>query len=140
MIMQVKRQRVAGLTLIELLCVISIIGILAAISYPMFAEQAAKGRRASARALMYEVLQHEERFYTENNTYTTDLTALGLPSPLETDQGTHSVTLAIGPTGDLTTSVSITGTAIVPDTHCTSLTLTSANAQSGTGSQPAVCW
>ena len=140
MIMQVKRQRVAGLTLIELLCVISIIGILAAISYPMFAEQAAKGRRASARALMYEVLQHEERFYTENNTYTTDLTALGLPSPLQTDQGTHSVTLAIGPTGDLTTSVSITGTAIVPDTHCTSLTLTSANAQSGTGSQPAVCW
>ncbi len=138
--MQVKRQRVAGLTLIELLCVISIIGILAAISYPMFAEQAAKGRRASARALMYEVLQHEERFYTENNTYTTDLTALGLPSPLQTDQGTHSVTLAIGPTGDLTTSVSITGTAIVPDTHCTSLTLTSANAQSGTGSQPAVCW
>ena len=138
--MRAKRLRVTGMTLIELLTVIAIVGILASISYPMFAEQAAKGRRASARALMYEVLQHEERFYTENNTYTTDLTALGLPSPLQTDQGTHSVTLAIGPTGDLTTSVSITGTAIVPDTHCTSLTLTSANAQSGTGSQPAVCW
>lgn len=138
--MRAKRPRVTGMTLIELLTVIAIVGILASISYPMFVEQAAKGRRASARALMYEVLQHEERFYTENNTYTTDLTALGLPSPLETDQGTHSVTLAIGPTGDLTTSVSITGTAIVPDTHCTSLTLTSANAQSGTGSQPAVCW
>jgi len=140
MIMRSNRQHVTGMTLIELLCVISIIGILASISYPMFAEQAAKGRRASARALMYEVLQHEERFYTENNTYTTDLTALGLPSPLQTDQATHSVTLAVGPTGDLTTSVSITGTAVVPDAHCTSLTLTSANGQSGTGSQPAVCW
>jgi type IV pilus assembly protein PilE len=140
MIMQAKRNREAGITLIELLTVITIIGILAAISYPMFAEQSAKGRRASARALIYEVLQHEERFYTENNTYTTDLTALGLPSPLQTDQGTHSITLAVGPTADLTTSVSITGTAIVQDDKCASLTLTSANAQSGTGSLPSVCW
>ena len=140
MIMRAKRTRETGITLIELLCVITIIGILASISYPMFAEQSAKGRRASARALMYQVLQNEERFYTENNTYTTDLTALGLPNPLETDQSTHGITLAVGPTGDLTTSVSITGTAIVPDAHCTSLTLTSANGQSGTGSQPSVCW
>ncbi len=138
--MQAKRVRVAGITLIELLCVISIIGILAAIAYPMFTEQSAKGRRAAARALIYEVLQHEERFYTENNTYTTDLTALGLPDPLQTDQGSHSVALAVGPTGDLTTSVSITGTAIYPDDKCTTLTLTSANAQSGTGSLPTVCW
>jgi type IV pilus assembly protein PilE len=138
--MRAKRTRVTGITLIELLCVVSIIGILAAISYPMFAEQSAKGRRASARALMYQVLQNEERFYTGNNTYTVDLTALGLPNPLQTDQGTHSITLAIGPTGDLTTSVSITGTAVVPDTKCTSMTLTSANAQTGTGSQPSVCW
>jgi type IV pilus assembly protein PilE len=138
--MRAKRRRVAGMTLIELLIVIGIIGILAAISYPMFAEQSAKGRRASARALMFQVLQNEERFYTGNNTYTTDLTALGLPNPLETDQGTHSITLAIGPTGDLTTSVSITGTALVGDAKCTSMTLTSANAQTGTGSQPSVCW
>jgi type IV pilus assembly protein PilE len=140
MIMQAKRDREAGITLIELLTVITIIGILAAISYPMFTEQAAKGRRSAARALIYEVLQHEERFYTENNTYTTDPTALGLGNPLETDQSTHSVAMAVGPTGSLTTSVSITGTALVPDSECATLTLTSANAKSGTGSQPSVCW
>jgi len=140
MIMRANRTNATGMTLIELLCVIGIIGILAAISYPMFAEQSAKGRRASARALMYQVLQNEERYYTGNNTYTTDLTALGLPNPLQTDKATHTMTLAIGPTGDLTTSVSITGTAVVPDALCTSMTLTSANAQTGTGSQPSVCW
>jgi hypothetical protein len=32
-----------------------------------------------------------------------------------------------GPTGDLRTSVSITGTAIVPHAKCATLTLTSAN-------------
>ena len=76
---QATRTREIGVTLIELLTVICIIGILAAFSYPMFAEQAAKGRRAQARALMYEVLQHEEKFFTENNTYTVDLTAACLP-------------------------------------------------------------
>jgi type IV pilus assembly protein PilE len=135
-----RRTREIGMTLIELLTVICIIAILAAFSYPMFAEQAAKGRRAQARSLIYEVLQHEEKFFTENNTYTTDLTALGYSDPLETSESTHSVALAVGPTGDLTTSVQITGTAIVPDAKCTTLTLTSANGQSGTGSQPSVCW
>ena len=134
------RTRERGVTLIELLTVICVIGILAAFSYPMFAEQAAKGRRAQARALIYEVLQHEEKFFTENNTYTVDLTAMGYPDPLQTSDVTHGVTLAVGPTGDLRTSVSITGTAIVPDAKCTTLTLTSANGQTGTGSQPAVCW
>jgi type IV pilus assembly protein PilE len=137
---QATRTREVGITLIELLTVICIIGILAAFSYPMFAEQAAKGRRAQARALMYEVLQHEEKFFTENNTYTVDLTQLAYPNPLETAESTHGVTLAVGPTGDLTTSVSITGTAIVPDVKCDTLTLTSANGQTGTGSQPSVCW
>ena len=137
---QATRTREVGITLIELLTVICIIGILAAFSYPMFAEQAAKGRRAQARALMYEVLQHEEKFFTENNTYTVDVTALGYANPLETAESTHGVTLAVGPTGDLTTSVAITGTAIVTDTKCDTLTLTSANGQSGTGSQPSVCW
>ena len=137
---QATRTREVGITLIELLTVICIIGILAAFSYPMFAEQAAKGRRAQARALMYEVLQHEEKFFTENNTYTVDVTALGYANPLETVESTHGVTLAVGPTGDLTTSVAITGTAIVADAKCATLTLTSANGQSGTGSQPAVCW
>ena len=138
--MQTKRNREAGMTLIELLTVVVIVGILASISYPAFTEQAAKGRRAAARALMYEVLQHEERFYTENNTYTVNLAALGLPDPLETEQSTHSIALAVGPTGDLTTSVSITGTAVVADPKCTTLTLTSTNARTGTGSQPSVCW
>ena len=68
------------------------------------------------------------------------MTALGYAHPLQTTEITHTVTLAVGPTGDLRTSVAITGTAVVPDVKCDTLTLTSANGQSGTGSQPAVCW
>ena len=129
-----------GLTLIELLTVVGIVGILAAVAYPLYFEQAAKGRRTEARALLYEVLQHEERFYTENNAYTGDLTALGYVAALETDHNTHSIALAVGPTGSLATSVQITGTAIVPDDKCVTLSLTSTHAQTATGTQPAICW
>lgn len=129
-----------GITLIELLVVIGIIGILGSIAYPAYIEQAAKGRRAQARTLIYDVLQHEERFYTENNTYTTDLTAMGYAAMLETDQNTHSIALAAGPTGDIATSVLITATAVVPDDKCLTLSLTSTHAQTGTGSLPTVCW
>jgi type IV pilus assembly protein PilE len=127
-------------TLIELLVVIGIVGILGSIAYPAFIEQAAKGRRAQARTLIYDVLQHEERFYTENNTYTSNLTALGYPAVLQTDQNTHSIALAVGPSGDIATSVQITATAVVPDAHCATLSLTSTHAQTATGTLPATCW
>ena len=132
------RQR--GFTLVELMITVVVISILASISYSAYTEQTAKARRAAARALVMDVLQHEERFFTENNTYTTDLTAMGYPATLKTDRNTHSISLAAGATGAIATSVAVTATALVTDAKCTSLTLSSANAQTGTGSNSTVCW
>lgn len=129
-----------GFTLVELLMTVAVVAILASIGYTSYSEQVAKSRRVAARALVMDVMQHEERYYTENNTYTTDLVAMGYGATLRTDRDTHSISLAAGATGAIATSVAVTATALVPDAKCTSLTLTSANAQSGTGSQSAVCW
>ena len=58
--------REIGVTLIELLTVICVIGILAAFSYPMFAEQAAKGRRAADRGHPHQAhLDHAARSGSE---------------------------------------------------------------------------
>lgn len=132
------RQR--GFTLTELMITLAVVAILASLSYGSYSDQMAKGRRAAARAMIMDVLQHEERYFTENNTYTTDLTQMGYPATLHTDRDTHNITLAAGGTGAIATSVAVTATALITDAKCTSLTLTSANAQSGTGSQSAVCW
>ena len=129
-----------GFTLVELMFTVVVVAILTSIGYAAYGEQMAKSRRAAARALVMDVMQHEERFYTENNTYTTDLTAMGYGATLSTDRNTHSISLAAGASGAIATSVAVTATAVTPDAKCTSLTLTSANAQSGTGSQPTVCW
>jgi type IV pilus assembly protein PilE len=129
-----------GFTLVELMITVVVVAVLTSIGYATYIDQISKSRRASARALVMDVMQHEERYYTENSTYTTDLTAMGYGATLYTDRNTHSISLAAGATGAIATSVAVTATAVLSDAKCTSLTLTSANAQSGAGSNSALCW
>ena len=58
-----------GFTLVELLIVIAVIAILASAAYPSFAEFVRKGRRASARGAIAEMLQQQERLMTQTGSY-----------------------------------------------------------------------
>ena len=58
-----------GFTLIELMIVVAVIGILAAVAYPSYKEYIAKSRRAEAKAVLLSGQQWMERFYTENFRY-----------------------------------------------------------------------
>lgn len=58
-----------GFTLIELMIVVLVIGVLAAIAYPSYSQHVIKSRRAAAQACLQEVAQYMERFYTTNLTY-----------------------------------------------------------------------
>ena len=130
-----------GVTLIELLIVIAVIGILSAIAVPAYTEHTLKGRRAAAKAMLYEVLQHSERFYSENNTFTNDMADLGYGAGvILSENGSHEITLAAGPSGDLTTSVTISATPVAADAKCDVLSLSSNNAKAASGSTPAKCW
>lgn len=64
-------KKTTGFTLIELMIVIAVIGILAAIALPAYNQYIARGKRAEARVAILQAEGWLERFYTENNRYTT---------------------------------------------------------------------
>ena len=63
------RRAGAGFTLIELMIVVAVVAILAAIAVPSYQEQVRKSRRAQAKADIVEYVQMAERFFTVNNTF-----------------------------------------------------------------------
>lgn len=66
---QIMRQRIRGITLIELMIVVAIVAILASVAYPSYQDQVRKARRADAQSAMFELAQFMERYFTTNGSY-----------------------------------------------------------------------
>lgn len=63
------QQRQQGFSLIELMIVVAIVGILAAIAIPSYNDSVKKSRRADAQGALQGLAQAMERSYTEKGTY-----------------------------------------------------------------------
>jgi type IV pilus assembly protein PilE len=98
------RKAMHGITLIELMIVVVIISILAAISYPNYREFAARAKRNEAKAALLKAATNQERFFLQNNQFSADLMQLGFDaSPYPTDTGSYVVTVAaLVPTANFT--------------------------------------
>ncbi|MDZ7889441.1 MAG: type IV pilin protein [Pseudomonas sp.] len=146
-----------GFTLIELMIVIVIIGVLAAIAYPNYQQYLLKTGRSDGHAKLTQVMQAQERFYSQNQSYTDNLGAsaagnpgLALPgvaedAPAISDEQRYSVATQVCAAGTpLTRCIRLVATAVGPqaaDAQCGNLNLDSRGVKgiSGTGTVQS-CW
>lgn len=80
-----------GFTIIEMMVVLLIISILAAVAYPRYNETIQRSYRAEGQAFLSEVAARQERYFAQNNHYiipdagadSSALSQLGLVSPAQ---------------------------------------------------------
>ena len=66
-----------GITLIELLIVVAVIGILAAVAYPSYEAYIIRSNRSAAQQLMLKIASREEQYRLDAKSYTATLGGTG---------------------------------------------------------------
>ncbi len=135
-----------GFTLIELMIVVAIVSILAAVAVPSYQQYVLSGKRAEGKAFALDIASRQERHFTQNSRYASTLNGtasaiiLGMNSNTS-ENGQYTGRMALG-TGN--TSYVITVDPTFTDDECDNLTLSNTGQRGAknvtTGSIVNDCW
>jgi len=124
-----------GVTLIELMIVVVIVGILASVAYPSYQNYILRSKRAEGKALLLDAAARQERHFADNNTYADDVTELNYSDPALSAEQNYELTIEAGPSNDFATSYTL---RVAPqfgdgDAECGDLLLDSRGTQGRSG-------
>ncbi|UGB39087.1 type IV pilin protein [Frateuria soli] len=135
-------RRQQGFTLIEMMIVLLIVAILAAVAIPSYRRYVVRSHRTDAQRALTELAARQERFLYSNNTYADSVSALGGSSSMAGSYYRVSVDPASASTTTYTVVATALGSQHDDDKQCQTLSLDQAGRQESTGStanDPA-CW
>lgn len=146
-------RRESGFTLIEVMIVVAIVGIIAAIALPSYQSSVRKSRRSDAHALLQAAQLAQEKFRLNNTSYavTTDFTnaaftgvCVTVGTQCRSQGGYYALTSTIG-AGALAgveytlTATPVSSTSQAADTTCSTITVTQ-TASGVTNGPSTTCW
>ena len=108
--------RNTGMSLIELLTVMAVVALLSAVAVATYSSYSLRANRTEARTVILKTQAAEEKYFLQNDVYTSDFidappVGLGITGSATTVNGYYTITLTAGSTGAIGTSFLVTATA-----------------------------
>lgn len=129
-----------GFTLIEVLVVVAIVSVLAAIAWPMHLEQVARGRRLQAQLHLMEAAQYLQRYHASNGTYGEVVLPDSLARSPHDGQALYFVEATVDPSGQAYLLSAVPQAGFAAD-RCGTLLLRSTGQKGNAPDQPvSACW
>lgn len=135
----INMRAIRGFTLIEVMIVVAIIGILAAVALPSYREHVLRGNRVEGQALLSAAAARQERYRAQNNTYAMDVNTLYGRTSFSSETDKYNLRVAAGGAND--GGYLLTATQNFGDADCGNLTLNAVGAKGVSGSKASEdCW